>query len=312
MTLFDRLVDQALINQKEYSSLRMVVEKELLHHDILRIMSGSGLLHSLTFIGGTCLRDCYGSNRLSEDLDFTGGADFNRSTLSNLADVLELSLMTKYGLLVKVSEPVREQGNVDTWKIRIQTRPEENYSRTHGRAVSLRRTSLPSQRIHIDICALPSYDRKPLMLHNHYGVDMGTGGLIIQAESKEEILADKFLALGLRPNRIKNRDLWDIAWLSQLKVKVSGELIKLKLVDHKIEKGIYIEKMDLRVSSLLSDPLVYIDFKKEMSRFLPFHLVQETVESPDFWKYLSNLIHDEWKNLQYLLNGKESVSNFIL
>ena len=33
--------------------------------------------------------------------------------------------------------------------------------------------------------------------------------------SREEILADKFLALAFRPNRIKNRDLWDIVWLKQ-------------------------------------------------------------------------------------------------
>ncbi len=59
----------------------MVVEKELLHHDILRVLSGSGLLAKLTFIGGTCLRACYGSHRLSEDLDFTGGADFSRDSL---------------------------------------------------------------------------------------------------------------------------------------------------------------------------------------------------------------------------------------
>ena len=298
MTFFDRIVDQALNNQEEYSSLRMVVEKELFHHDILRIMSKAGLLQSLTFIGGTCLRDCYGSNRLSEDLDFTGGTDFDKETLSKLSDILEQSFITKYGLSVKVSEPIREEGNVDTWKIRIITRPKEAH--------------LPSQKIHIDICALTSYERKPRMLLNHYGVDMGTGGLIIQAQSQKEILADKYLAFGLRPNRIKNRDLWDIAWLSQLKIKVSSNLIKLKLVDHKVEKEIYIEKMDLRVASLLSDPMVHEGFKKEMSRFLPFHLVQETVESSDFWNFLSNFISSEWKNLKNELIEKESFNGYIM
>ena len=65
MSLFDSLVSQALRAQGELAPLRVVVEKELLHHDILREMSSAGLLHSLTFIGGTCLRACYGSNRLS-------------------------------------------------------------------------------------------------------------------------------------------------------------------------------------------------------------------------------------------------------
>jgi predicted nucleotidyltransferase component of viral defense system len=73
MALFDALVDEALRNQDELSSLRPVVIKEILHHDILRELSHAGLLKQLTFICGTCLRACYGSTRLSEDLDFTGG-----------------------------------------------------------------------------------------------------------------------------------------------------------------------------------------------------------------------------------------------
>jgi predicted nucleotidyltransferase component of viral defense system len=164
----------------------------LLHHDILREMSAAGLLSRLTLIGGTCLRACYGSSRLSEDLDFTGGQDFRRETLSDLAKVLVDQLHAKYGLEVTVSEPRRESGNVDTWKLKLMTRPENR--------------GLPAQKINIDICAIPSHDRRPMLLRNPYGVDMGTSGLIIQAQSREEILADKLLALALRPNRIKNRD----------------------------------------------------------------------------------------------------------
>lgn len=77
MSLFDELVNEALRSRADLSSLRPVVEKELLHHDILREMSAAGLLAGLTFIGGTCLRSCYGSPRLSEDLDFTGGSSIS-------------------------------------------------------------------------------------------------------------------------------------------------------------------------------------------------------------------------------------------
>ena len=192
MSLFDQLVSQALKNQGELAPLLAVVEKELLHHDILREMSRAGLLNSLTFIGGTCLRACYGSNRLSEDLDFTGGSDFKRETLADLGGVLVERLRVKYDLHVDVSAPVRETGNVDTWKLKVVTRPEQK--------------NLPAQRIHIDICAIPSYDRNPMVLRNHYGVEMGTSGLIVQAQSREEILADKIVAFALRPNRLKNRD----------------------------------------------------------------------------------------------------------
>jgi len=147
MSLFDQLVTQALKSQGQLASLRAVVEKELLHHDILREMSSAGLLSGLTFIGGTCLRACYGSSRLSEDLDFTGGYDFTRGSLSELADILVDRLQTKYGLHVEVSEPIRETGNVDTWKLKVITYPDQAH--------------MPTQRIHIDICAIPSYDHQP-------------------------------------------------------------------------------------------------------------------------------------------------------
>lgn len=199
MSLFDELVNQALSHNKELTQLRVVVEKELLHHDILLAMSDSGMLQQLCFIGGTCLRACYGSNRLSEDLDFTGGANFNRESLAELKAVLMGRLQKKYGLQVDVSEPQKETGNVDTWKLRVQTRPEQR--------------DLPAQRIHIDICAIPSYLSELKILLNPYGVDMGTQGLILNAQALEEIYVDKILAFALRRGRIKNRDLWDLLWL---------------------------------------------------------------------------------------------------
>ncbi|WP_315866508.1 nucleotidyl transferase AbiEii/AbiGii toxin family protein [Pseudomonas sp. JV414] len=91
---------EALKNKQDLAPLRVVVEKELLHHDIMLALSSAGMLAKLTFIGDTCLRACYGSNRLSEDLDFTGGADFNRESLTELAHVLVTTLKTKYGLEV--------------------------------------------------------------------------------------------------------------------------------------------------------------------------------------------------------------------
>ena len=196
MSLFEQLVDVALRTRADLSPLRPVVEKELLHHDILREVSEAGLLAGLTFIGGTCLRACYGSTRLSEDLDFTGGSDFRRGDLAGLATILTDRLQTRYGLPVRVSEPVKSGGNVSTWKLVIETRPGQKH--------------LPAQRINVDICAIPSHDRRPMMLRNLYGVDLGTSGLILQAQSREEILADKVVALAWRENRIKNRDLWDI------------------------------------------------------------------------------------------------------
>ncbi len=296
MSLFDELVDTALKNKQELSPLRVVVEKELLHHDILRVLSGAGLLTQLTFIGGTCLRACYGSSRLSEDLDFTGGSDFTRDQLAAMSNILVESLSAKYGLEVNVTDPVREEGNVDTWKLRVQTRPG--------------RKDLPAQRINIDVCAIPSYQPRPMALLNPYGVEMGTSGLILNAQSSEETFADKLVAFALRTNRLKNRDLWDIAWLHQQRIKPALEVIISKLNDHHAKPDAYLKAFSERATSLKNDPEIAKEFRKEMARFLPNETVKETVNSEKFWEYLSNLMENYYQQVIQVLEGHGPPSVF--
>lgn len=180
MNLFDKLVTEVLKNQPNLSPLRIVVEKELLHHDILRILSQNNFLIDLTFIGGTCLRICYGGVRLSEDLDFTGGKNFSSDSLSAIGKILTQNLKDKYDLYIEISEPQKDTKNVDTWKIKVKTRPQQKH--------------MSAQLINIDIRAVPSYEKKPMVLINQYGINMGTSGLVIQAQSREEIFVDKLLA----------------------------------------------------------------------------------------------------------------------
>lgn len=296
MSLFDKLVSEALLNQKDLASRKIVVEKELLHHDILREMGLFGLLNKLTFIGGTCLRTCYGSNRLSEDLDFSGGKEFKREILDGFGAILSEHLHNKYELQIEVSEPNKESGNVDTWKIRVVTQPLSK--------------DIPAQKIHIDICAVPSYDRKPMILQNHYGVDMGTSSLILQAESREEIFADKLVAFSLRPNRLKNRDLWDIVWLKQQGVTLPIKLIPEKIHDHGRGIGEFSELMNERSRLIVEDPSLRDSFIYEMKRFLPPKIVKDTVENKDFWIYLSGLIRDECSYINRFLNGESEKIDF--
>ncbi len=296
MSLFDKLVSEATQNQEDLVPLQIVVEKELLHHDILREMSKAGLLKQLTFIGGTCLRACYGSNRLSEDLDFTGGYDFTKESLTTLAAILTKQLRIKYDLAVEVSEPVKESGNVDTWKLKVCTQPQQAH--------------LPLQRIHIDICAIPSYDQKPMVLRNHYGVDMGTSGLIIMAESKEEILADKIVAFALRQNRIKNRDLWDIGWLKQQNIILPTALVWQKVADHKRSNDEFRKLLLERTNLLAADLQLHKDFIHEMRRFLAPNIVKETVSHDSFWIYLTGLIKEETSILLNNPDSHEGINTF--
>lgn len=279
MNLFDQLVDEALVARGDLAVLRPVVEKEILHHDILREMSRAGLLAGLTFIGGTCLRACYGSPRLSEDLDFTGGTSFQKEDLAGLGHTLVESLEVRYGLPIKVGEPVQTGGNVSTWKLMVETRPA--------------RRDLPAQRIHIDICAIPSHDRRPMVLRNIYGIDLGTSGLILQVQSREEILADKIIALAFRENRLKNRDLWDIAWLVQSGVLLPAHLIPQKISDHHRSAAEFRSRLEERLDALRKDPSLRDDFLKEMKRFLPAMTVTETLEKPEWWSYLLQLVEEQ-------------------
>ncbi len=284
MNLFDQLVEQAMESSDSAIFLQPVVEKELLHHDILREMSHAGLLTGLTFIGGTCLRVCYGSPRMSEDLDFTGGTDFTYESLASLGRVLEQRLGTKYGLKVTVSKPVRRDTAVATWKVKVITQPE--------------RKNLPLQRINIDICAIPSYDVKPAMLHNYYGVDMGTAGLILQVQSREEILADKFVALAFR-RRVKNRDLWDILWLQQQGVRLPVSIFPDKVKDHLQKVDCFLAALQKRSHQLQQNKQMHHDFIFEMRRFLPTDLVNSTIENPDFWTILTDNI--QWGSDEIIL-----------
>ena len=267
MSRFNEVVKQAQI-QSNMPTLQPVVEKELLHNEILRAMAQAGLLRQVTFIGGTCLRACYGSQRLSEDLDFTGGKHFSANDLRDLNAVVSKSIKDTYDLEVLISEPKRQDGPVSTWNFQIVT----NIGSKH----------LPQQRIHVDICAVESYQRQPMVLRNHYGIELGTSGLIIQAESQHEILADKLLALALRPNRIKHRDIWDICWLVQRNQHSDRELILKKCGERGIKAEQFQAALRERLSSLNT---LESSYRQEISRFLP-QQQQPLLEQDGYWKYV--------------------------
>ncbi len=85
------------------------------------------------------------------------------------------------------------------------------------------------------------HDPRPMLLRNHYGVDMGTSGLVIQVQSRKEIFVDKLIAFALQPNRLKNRDLWDMGWLKHIGITLPLELLPKKLKDHRFHKENFLD-----------------------------------------------------------------------
>ena len=276
--MLSRYINQILKQHPEYAGIIPVIEKEILHHDIMHVLVEQGVLQQLTFIGGTSLRLCYNSSRLSEDLDFNGGHDFKPSDFNGLEDDIQHYLSKKYEVEVWVNKPNQEkQGNTSSWKISIER--ESN------------RPDIPRQKMHIDVCAIPSFDIHKRALINHYGIDVSTEGYLIPTQSREEILADKFIALAYRARRIKPRDLWDIVWIKQQGIKVNTGLAYNKLQARGKQHDDFLEMLQTQLDRLNNVDEVKVDFNSEMSRFVPAQIKQRTLDNPDYWPYLKSEIN---------------------
>lgn len=261
----------------EYGSITAVIEKEILHHDIMSVLVNSGVMERLTFIGGTSLRMCYNSQRLSEDLDFNGGHDFKPSDFDGLEIDIQNKIQEKYETEVWVNKPRDDrQGNTVSWRISIER--EAN------------RPDLPRQKMHIDVCAIPSFDIKMRPLINHYSIAVPTEGLLVPVQSLEETFADKFIALAYRQRRIKPRDIWDILWLRQNNVEFSHVLISKKLAARAKEPGEFHQVLQAQLDRLVSQDDVREDFTNEMRRFIPSQIQERTLDNPQYWPYVRDEI----------------------
>lgn len=266
-------IRKIIAQNPEYAAITPVIEKEILHHDIMDVLVQEGAMQSLTFIGGTSLRMCYNSVRLSEDLDFNGGHTFKPSDFDGLELEIKHYIQRKYETEVWVSKPTDEkQGDTSSWKISIEK--EAN------------RPDLPRQKMHIDVCAIPSFDVEKHLLINHYNIIAPTEGLLIPVQSLTETLADKFIALAYRARRIKPRDIWDIVWIKQRGVDVSSQLIEQKLAARHKDLGDFRHALQQQLNKLLHSEEVYQDFIMEMTRFIPLQIKQRTLDEPDYWSYV--------------------------
>jgi predicted nucleotidyltransferase component of viral defense system len=270
-----RQIQQIVDSNPDYGAIAAVIEKEVLHHDIMDVLIKNGAMQSLTFIGGTSLRLCYNSPRLSEDLDFNGGHDFKPSDFDGLEGDIQAYIQNKYETQVWVNKPAPDQqGDTASWKISIEK--EAN------------RPELPRQKMHIDVCAIPSFEVTKRGLINHYNILVPTEGLLFPVQSLAETLADKMIALAYRSRRIKPRDLWDIVWIKQRGTAISAQLVDKKLEARGKEKANFIESLGAQTERLMRDDEVRTDFNAEIARFLPNQIKMRTIDDPDYWAYLQS------------------------
>lgn len=296
---FNDLVDVAML-QPGRAVMRPVVEKEILHYDIFYALDRAGLLKDLVFQGGTSLRLCRGSNRFSEDLDFAGGRDFTSRKMEAIKACIEKQLGARYGLLVEVKEPKEmvdapdyENVRVDKWQISVETSPE--------------RRDLPRQRIKLEIANIPAYTKELVPLRLNYDFLSGYGQVLVNAESLDEILADKVVAFPASVKHIRYRDIWDIAWLRQQGAMLDAALVRRKVDDYGIDAfpqllGDAIDR--------LPDLIDGKPFLQQMTRFIDADTLKNTLLNPAFAQYLKTEVGNVLKEMASHLNASHRGTGF--
>lgn len=184
--------------------LTPVIEKEIVHYEIIRSLGRNGLLRDITFQGGTSLRLCYGSQRYSEDLDFVAGDKFDSLPLDDFSRTLRCDLLRSYDTEVSVREP-KIVNNLDgvgmrRWTVSVNT--------------NIARPDLPKQRIKLEIASVPAHTSTIRRIAVNYPELVGMyDDLTIRCQTLEEILADKLISFSATDTHIRHRDLWDIPWI---------------------------------------------------------------------------------------------------
>lgn len=291
MQNFDRLIDGVIAVEEQslkargrnasIASFRPVIEKEVLHYDILNALDRSGLMQGLTFQGGTSLRLCYRAPRFSEDLDFVGGVDFTSTDLGRISECIQDHIGGRYGLEVNVKdpsevakEPTYQGMKTDRWQVSVITQAQ--------------RRDIPHQKIKVEVSNVPSYTREITFLDKNYAaLPDSFADISVPVETKDEILADKLVSLPACTKYTRYRDIWDILWLMRNQATVNTDLVARKIGDYNPDN------YPLQLANMISNLPAIISsekFHKEMSRFLAPDVRENSLEKEGFLAYMTKSV----------------------
>jgi predicted nucleotidyltransferase component of viral defense system len=248
------------------------VIKETIHLHLLSALSEAGVLRHVVFQGGTALHLCYGGERYSEDLDFVCGKagsyvddiGFDR-LIREALETTKKSLHRDFDIdpgqitLKQPADPMGIKGetvSVAAWQIivPIGTTPRS-----------------PKSRIKIEFANVPSYDSTPRMARTTPGL-VQIQDVVLTAESANEILADKAVALTAR-EALKYRDVWDVWFLAdRLGAEADRTIVARKFTDYGTSD--IRAKAERRREDLAKAATEKL-FLDEMQRFLPARRVAE-------------------------------------
>jgi predicted nucleotidyltransferase component of viral defense system len=226
---------EALRSRAQESGLPwQTLAKEALQVLFLEVFCGSGEASEATFQGGTCLRLLYKGPRHSEDLDFVTRRDLAeweavrpaifeklRACEALLGGRLELTAQKSFKKILR-------------WKLK--------WAHEGGGGVFVR----------VELAAYPAYTRELLPLTRPPGLPSGPW-VLLPAESREEILADKVAVISESPY-LKGRDFFDLWLLRSQGVALVPDLLRHKLEDYRCSlDGLYSRRAEVTDEALGRD-----------------------------------------------------------
>lgn len=257
-----------------------IVQKELLHYEILFALDRTNLLQELVFRGGAALRLCYGAPRLSGALAFAGGPEFDAGSLGDAKTVLERRVRRRFDLEAVVEESHAESGMsgvaAHQWWLEVKlagSRPEQ-----------------PRLRVRLEVAAAPAYSREVrAQSANYSGLPDGYGDLLIAAESLDEVMADKLVSLLVRGDSVRHRDIWDLRWLKKRRATARVDWVARKLGDYGTAD--YLKKLEA-MRERLPEIVQGQEFRTAMSRYLPQEVFETTMDRKEFPPFLAGEVQD--------------------
>ncbi|MEW5936394.1 MAG: nucleotidyl transferase AbiEii/AbiGii toxin family protein [Candidatus Thermoplasmatota archaeon] len=209
----------------------------------LASLSRMGAFDNIVLQGGTALRHFYASPRFSEDPDFAVREGRRFDLASRRIGLYNFLSSAFYYLEGKITVKA-QKGTDDAQRLAVII---------ESRALSQRLV------INLELFSVPSYCNSPKIMA------LPPLNPVVRVEDKEELLADKIVAVALR-KYLKGRDIWDIYYLAaQLSASAPANLVEKKARDYGAES--FKDSVVEGGERLLRNGVGALD--REMRRFLP-------------------------------------------
>ncbi len=167
--------------------------REYLQYEILKLVFEGKYAHRYTFLGSTCLRVCYGTQRFSEDVDLNG-ADLTEKEFAATAAAIKQGL-ERLGFTVTISFAYKGAFHCN---IRFPALLYQAGLSPHKEARLL--VKMDTEKQHYD------YERK-LVEINKFGVKVDVLAVPL------ELLTSQKIAAIMGRKRSKGRDFFDLTWI---------------------------------------------------------------------------------------------------